>query len=68
LNGLAQDLPPEFVPALQSRIAELAEETGRLDLAIAACEGMLAANGANTDKTYWQQRLAYLRAKQDALN
>ena len=67
LNELEKDVPQEFKPALQSRISELAEELGRLDLAIAACESMIAASEANTDKTYWQQRLVYLRAKQGAL-
>lgn len=66
LSGLEKDMPQEFKPALQSRISELAEELGKLDLAIAACESMIAATEANTDKTYWQQRLVYLRAKQSA--
>ncbi|MDR1124584.1 MAG: tetratricopeptide repeat protein [Deltaproteobacteria bacterium] len=68
LNGLTRDMPQEFTPALQSDISELAEELGKLDVAIAACESMLAAAEPNTDKTYWQQRLTYLRAKQGALN
>ena len=64
LLSLQPKVPAAMLPVLNGMIIETAEQLGRWDVAMGACEAVIGNDEVNMDKSFWRQRLEYLRLKQ----